>query len=159
MGKGVNRLIDAGIQVIWQTGKGNIAAVPDAIRKQKGVCVSEFINKMSYAYKASDIVVSRAGAIALAEICASGKPSVLVPFPLAAEDHQTVNAQMLVSQGAACMVRDNEAEAKLVDVIIELINDKAKCTAFGEAAIRIDKRDADQVIAELIVKKMQERNG
>ena len=159
MGKGVNRLIAAGIQVIWQTGKGNIAAVPDAIRKQKGVCVSEFITKMSYAYKASDIVVSRAGAIALAEICASGKPSVLVPFPLAAEDHQTVNAQMLVSQGAACIVRDNEAKARLVDAIIELINDKAKCTAFGEAAIRIDKRDADKVIATLIVKNIQERNG
>lgn len=159
MARGIHKLIDAGIQVIWQTGKGNLAPVSDAIRNRKEVCIAEFITKMNYAYKAADVVVSRAGAIALAEICVCGKPSVLVPLPLAAEDHQTVNAQLLVEQGAACMVSDNDAETTLVDTVMQLVSDKQKCLAFGAAASRMGKRNADQHIAELILKTVEELNG
>ena len=159
MATGIHKLIDAGIQVIWQTGKGNLAPVSDAIRTRKEVCITEFITKMNYAYKAADVVVSRAGAIALAEICVCGKPSVLVPFPLAAEDHQTVNAQLLVEQGAACMVSDKDAETTLVDTVMQLVSDKQQCLAFGAAASRMGKRNADQHIAELILKTVEEVNG
>jgi UDP-N-acetylglucosamine--N-acetylmuramyl-(pentapeptide) pyrophosphoryl-undecaprenol N-acetylglucosamine transferase len=103
--------------------------------------------------------VSRAGAIALAEICVCGKPSVLVPFPLAAEDHQTVNAQLLVSQGAALMISDKEAETKLVDTVMDLIHDVATCKSFSEAASKMGIKNADYFIAELMVKKMNEINA
>jgi UDP-N-acetylglucosamine--N-acetylmuramyl-(pentapeptide) pyrophosphoryl-undecaprenol N-acetylglucosamine transferase len=145
--------------VIWQTGKGNLAAVSESLRSRKEVCVTEFIAKMNYAYKAADVVVSRAGAIALAEICVCGKPSVLVPFPLAAEDHQTVNAQLLVKQGAALMVSDKDAESKLIDTVIGLIHDEATCKSFGEAATKMGVKKADQLIAELMIKKMNEINA
>lgn len=157
--KGLPKLIDAGVQVIWQTGKGNLTGIDETIRKRKEVCITEFISKMNYAYKVADVVVSRAGAIALAEICVAGKPSVLVPFPLAAEDHQTVNAQLLVKQGAALMVSDKEAEMKLVDAVLALIRDQEKCDSFSKAAIKLGKRDADHYIAELIIKKMAEKNA
>lgn len=156
---GLNKLIDAGIQVIWQTGKGNLATIDEAIKKRKEVCITEFISKMNYAYKVADVVVSRAGAIALAEICVAGKPSVLVPFPLAAEDHQTVNAQLLVKQGAALMVSDKEAELRLVDTLLALVNDKEKCASFSKAAFQLGKKNADRFIAELIIKKIEERNA
>jgi UDP-N-acetylglucosamine--N-acetylmuramyl-(pentapeptide) pyrophosphoryl-undecaprenol N-acetylglucosamine transferase len=114
---------------------------------------------MNYAYTAADVVVSRAGAIALAEICVCGKPSVLVPFPLAAEDHQTVNAQLLVKQGAALMVRDKDAEVDLIDMVIELIKDQERCSAYGKAAKLMGRQNADQFIAELIINKMKEKNA
>jgi UDP-N-acetylglucosamine--N-acetylmuramyl-(pentapeptide) pyrophosphoryl-undecaprenol N-acetylglucosamine transferase len=157
--KDLHKLIDSGIQVIWQTGKGNLAAVNESLKSRKEVCVTEFIAKMNYAYKAADVVVSRAGAIALAEICVCGKPSVLVPFPLAAEDHQTVNAQLLVKQGAALMVSDKDAESKLIDTVIGLIHDEATCKSFGEAATKMGVKKADQLIAELMIKKMNEINA
>lgn len=157
--KDLNKLLDKGIQVIWQTGKGNLASVDAQYKNRKEVCVTEFISKMNYAYKAADVVVSRAGAIALAEICACGKPSVLVPFPLAAEDHQTVNAQMLVKEGAALMVADKDAELKLIDTVIELIGDETKCKSFGVEATKLGIKNADQSIAELMIKKMNEINA
>ena len=159
MNKDLFKLIDAGIQVIWQTGKGNLTEVAETLKKKKEVCITEFIGKMNYAYSIADVVVSRAGAIAIAEICVSGKPSVLVPFPLAAEDHQTVNAQLLVNNGAALMVKDRDAELTLVDTVIALINDKERCMLFREAALQMGKKNADQFIAELIVNKMNERNA
>ena len=107
--RGITSLLDTGIQVIWQTGKGNLELVDQSLRKRKGVCITEFISKMNYAYAVADLVVSRAGAIALAEICATGKPSILIPFPHAAEDHQTVNAMTLVNKGAAVMIKDMNA--------------------------------------------------
>jgi UDP-N-acetylglucosamine--N-acetylmuramyl-(pentapeptide) pyrophosphoryl-undecaprenol N-acetylglucosamine transferase len=157
--KELHKLIDSGIQVIWQTGKGNLAAVSENLKSRKEVCITEFISKMNYAYKAADVVVSRAGAIALAEICVCGKPSVLVPFPLAAEDHQTVNAQLLVKQGAALMVSDKDAENKLIETVMGLIHDVEARKSFSEAALKMGVKNADQLIAELMIKKMFEINA
>lgn len=159
LNKGLHKLIDGDIQVIWQTGKGNLAMVSENLKSRKEVCITEFIAKMNYAYKAADVVVSRAGAIALAEICVCGKPSVLVPFPLAAEDHQTVNAQLLVKQGAALMVSDKDAESKLIDTVIGLIHDETACKLFGEAASKMGVKNADHLIADLMIKKMSEINA
>lgn len=159
MADGLERFISEDVQVIWQTGKGNLDLVPEKSRKRKGVCVTEFISRMQYAYKVADLVVSRAGAIALAEICACGKPSVLVPFPHAAEDHQTVNASVLVNGGAALMVKDKEAAAQLVNVVLELVKDMEKCSAFGAAASGLFLKDADMVIAKKIMETLEQIHG
>jgi len=155
--KGIDRIIASGVQLIWQTGKGNLELVSADVRKRKELCVTEFISKMHYAYKAADIVVSRSGAIALAEICALGKPSILVPFPYAAEDHQTVNASILVKNGAAIMVKDSNAENELVDSMLELVIDKEKCDAFGGAAQQMATLHADDEIAKLMINTMEKR--
>ena len=154
---GLNKLIASDIQVIWQTGKGNSDIVSDDIKRKKQVCVSEFISKMHYAYTAADLVVSRAGAIALAEICAMKKPSVLVPYPHAAEDHQTVNASVLVNNAAAILVSDAKASDLLIDSIIELMADTEKCLSFGKAAGSLYIKDADMLIANRIIETLEKK--
>ena len=156
---GMAALLQAGVQVIWQTGKGNLDVIPDPMRSRREVCATEFITKMNYAYTAADLVVSRSGAIALAEICAFKKPSILVPLPHAAEDHQTVNASVLVNNGAAWMVRDSEVTDQLIDKAIALIGDKEKCKAFGEAAGKLFVSDADMLIANKIIETLDKKNG
>ena len=155
----IQKLLSADLQVIWQTGKGNLELVNSDLRGRKELCITEFIAKMNYAYTAADLVVSRAGAIALAEICAMKKPSVLVPFPHAAEDHQTVNASILVRNGAAALVSDANAGADLVDEVIKLIADKEKCHAYGEAAGKLFVPDADMLIAKKIIETIEHKNG
>ena len=151
LAKGIGSLIDAGIQVIWQTGKGNLELVDQSLRKRKDICITEFISKMNYAYAVADLVVSRAGAIALAEICATGKPSILIPFPHAAEDHQTVNAMTLVHNGAAVIIKDENASNELISMIQAMLKDKAKLHDIGKAASALFVKDADQLIANEIL--------
>ena len=151
LARGIERLINEGIQVIWQTGKGNLELVDQALSKQKGVCITEFISKMNYAYAVADLVVSRAGAIALAEICATGKPSILIPFPYAAEDHQTVNAMTLVNNGAAIIIKDENVSSELISKICLLLKDQEKLHAIGKAASRLFVKDADQLIVREIL--------
>ena len=116
------------VQVIWQTGKTNYAEM-DALLRQSGVTVVkvvEFIRSMDEAYAAGDVVVSRAGALAISELCVVGKPVILVPSPNVAEDHQTKNALSLVERGAAQMVRDREAAQQLIPAILNLLTDEKK---------------------------------
>jgi UDP-N-acetylglucosamine--N-acetylmuramyl-(pentapeptide) pyrophosphoryl-undecaprenol N-acetylglucosamine transferase len=155
--KDIDRIIAAGVQLIWQTGKGNLELVSADVRKKKELCVTEFISKMHYAYKAADVVVSRSGAIALAEITACGKPAILVPYPHAAEDHQTANASVLVNNGAAIMVRDGDAEKELVDRMLELVIDKEKCESFSAAALKLSVKNADADIASLMIKTLEKK--
>ena len=154
---GIDKLLQAGIQVIWQSGKGNLDVIPEPVKMSKQVCAVEFISKMNYAYTAADLVVSRSGAIALAEICAFKKPSILIPLPHAAEDHQTVNASVLVSNGAALMVKDTDANNQLVEQVISLIKDVEKCKAFGEAAGKLFVPDADVLIANKIIETLEKK--
>ena len=91
-----------------------------------GGVVFDFINRMDYAYAVADIIVSRAGAIAVSELCSVGKPVVLIPSPNVAEDHQTKNALALENKGAAILIKDSEAKEKLGTVMIELINNNEK---------------------------------
>jgi len=156
MSAGLSRLIDNGIQVIWQTGKGNLNLLDPALRKNKMGCITEFISKMDYAYAVADLVVSRAGAIAIAEICATGKASILVPYPLAAEDHQTANAMTLVKEGAAILIKDADVSAQLTDTILSMVNDKEKINAIGQAASTLFTADADTRIAKEIINSVKE---
>lgn len=118
--KNIAQLTDAGIQVIWQTGSTMYSdCLPFA---NADVSVQNFISDMQSAYAAADIIISRAGAIAISELCLVGKPVILVPFPHAAEDHQTKNAESLVNDNAAIHIRDAEAHEKLIPAAIQLMH-------------------------------------
>ncbi len=140
-----------GLQLIWQTGKNEAQRWKAAAANEENVWVDEFITQMEYAYAAADIVISRAGAMAVAELCVVQKPVVFVPYPYAAEDHQTANAVNLVQKGAACMVADAEAKEKVVATVIELVKDENR----REQLIRNIRMhavlNADEVIAGVIL--------
>jgi UDP-N-acetylglucosamine--N-acetylmuramyl-(pentapeptide) pyrophosphoryl-undecaprenol N-acetylglucosamine transferase len=157
--RSMNEAIDAGIplliknkiQLIWQTGKSysNQAAVHAA--ESKLIWTGEFITQMEYAYAAADIVVSRSGSV-LYELCAVKKPVIFVPFPHAAEDHQTVNAQNLVNKKAAIMISDKDAKEQLVTEIIRLANDKTEQEILRQNIGKMAITDADEKIANEILK-------
>ncbi len=108
------------LQLIWQTGKPNAELYKNAAAPFSNIWVDSFITQMEYGYAAADMVISRAGAMAVTELCVLGKAAVLVPFPFAAEDHQTANALQLVKNGAAKMIKDADAKNQLVNTVIEL---------------------------------------
>lgn len=160
--KSINEAIDkdfvelliAGLQIIWQTGKPYAAKAKERVAGKKGVWVSEFITQMEYAYAAADIVISRAGAIAISELCVVKKPVVFVPYPYAAEDHQTVNAMSLVEKNAALMIKDNEAKEKIVPAIIALAKDEVRQNELKKYIGDLAITDADKKIAEEILKTL-----
>lgn len=147
----MNDLLKAGLQVIWQTGKTFAKEAAGEAVEHKEVWVSEFITNMEYAYAAADIVMARAGAMTVAEICVVKKPVVFVPYPHAAEDHQTVNARQLVDKNAALMVKDSEAKEKAVATVIGLAkNEELR----KEMIVNLEKlavTDADEVVADQIL--------
>jgi UDP-N-acetylglucosamine--N-acetylmuramyl-(pentapeptide) pyrophosphoryl-undecaprenol N-acetylglucosamine transferase len=149
---GLEKLIGANLQLIWQTGKTEAIRWKEVAAGKEGVWVNEFITEMQQAYAAADVVISRSGAMSVAELCLVKKPVVFVPFPFAAEDHQTVNAQHLVQKGAALMVKDNEAKEKLVPTIINLAADEQKQGALKSAISPLGVTNADRRIAEEILK-------
>lgn len=119
-------ILEQGIQVIWQCGRQGQQRVHATIQKlgfPKGVWAGAFIDKMNEAFAAADIIVSRAGASSISELAIIGKPLVLVPSPNVANDHQRFNAKVLADAGAAILISDNEAEAKLLDTVMQLFKD------------------------------------
>lgn len=122
------RLKAAGVQLLWQTGKLYFPTAEQqaADYKNDGLHALEFIRRMDLAYAAADVVISRAGALSVSELCLTGKPCVLVPSPNVAEDHQTKNAQALSSRQAALLVTDADAPARLYDVALDLLADPAR---------------------------------
>jgi len=144
-------LLNANLQLIWQTGKLYLAKARERAAGRQGVWVNDFITKMEDAYAAADIVISRAGAIAIAELCVMKKPALFVPFPYAAEDHQTVNAMSLVNKNAALIVKDDEAKDKVISMIIELAKDEAKQNELKNSISRLAITNADEKIAEEIL--------
>ncbi len=151
---GLDKLLDADLQIIWQTGKPYAEKGKERVKGKEGVWVNEFITKMEYAYAAADIVVARSGAMTVAELCVAKKPVLFVPFPFAAEDHQTVNAMQLIKKNAALMVKDSEAKQKLVFMTIELAKDKGKQEELMENISALAINDADKKIAEEIIKEI-----
>jgi UDP-N-acetylglucosamine--N-acetylmuramyl-(pentapeptide) pyrophosphoryl-undecaprenol N-acetylglucosamine transferase len=163
--KGINEAIDAHIdvfekndvQLIWQTGKPYAERARQAAAGKKNIWTNDFITQMEYAYAAADLVVSRAGAMAIAELCVVKKPVLFVPFPFAAEDHQTINAKNLVAKHAALMIKDSEAKEKLVSTVIEMLKDEQQQQLLkdniGKLAITdADKRIADEILRTITVK-------
>ena len=158
--KGINEALDKDIdafgkndlQLIWQTGKPYAARGKEVAANKKNIWVNDFITQMEYAYAAADLVISRSGAMSVSELCVIKKPVVFVPFPFAAEDHQTVNAKKLVDKNAAMMVKDSEAKEKLVSTVIALANDEAKQNELKKNIAPIGVTNADEVVAKEIIK-------
>ena len=152
----------APIQVIWQTGGYYYEHIKKEISKKSpasNIVVKDFISNMDQAYKAADLVVSRAGASSISELCLLGKPSILVPSPNVAEDHQTHNAMALVNQNAALMVRDVEANQKLVAIALETLQNNTLLCTLGQNASKMAYKDSALTIAKEVIKLAQENNN
>ncbi len=140
------------LQLIWQTGKTTAEQYISKGFGKEHIWVDAFITQMEMAYTAADIVISRAGAMAVTELCVTGKPSIFVPYPLAAEDHQTANAMNLVNKGAAILVKDNEAKEKLVSTVVGLAQNEHLQTTLHEKIREIAIKNADELIAKEVLK-------
>jgi UDP-N-acetylglucosamine--N-acetylmuramyl-(pentapeptide) pyrophosphoryl-undecaprenol N-acetylglucosamine transferase len=152
IGAGLQDLLREDVQIVWQTGKPYFeTAKAQATNVEGRVKVFDFIKQMDYAYAAADIVISRAGALAIAELCIAAKPVIFVPYPFAAEDHQTSNAMALVTHNAAQMIKDNEAQIELVKKVRKLLHDDAAQTIMREKLQTLAIRDADERIAREVL--------
>lgn len=140
------------VQVIWQCGGYYYAELKEKLQNTlpKGVILTDFIQRMDYAYAASDLVISRAGAISVSELCLVGKPTILVPSPNVAEDHQTKNAMALVQKDAAVLVRDAEAKESLIPTVIELLSDGEKQTTLAQNIRTLGKPNATKEIVSTL---------
>lgn len=143
------------LQLIWQTGKTNADKYKAAAEGKANIWINDFITDMDMAYAAADTVISRAGAMAVTEICIQAKPAVFVPFPIAAEDHQTHNAMRLVNQDAALIVRDGDAKLQLVSTSIQLAKDPEMRALFSKNCKLLALKNADTVIANEILNAIQ----
>lgn len=151
---GIEKLIDAQVQIIWQTGKGYYDVYKAQLNKYdlRRIRVQDFVREMDLAYAAADVVVSRSGALTVSEICIAKKPVILVPSPNVAEDHQTKNAKALVDKGAALMVLDREATVKLVGEALKLLFDQQLAGKLSQNIARLARPDATVVIVNEIEK-------
>jgi len=158
--KGINEAIDAGIesltkndvQLIWQTGKPYAEKASARAAENRNIWANSFITQMEYAYAAADVVISRAGAMSVAELCVAKKPVIFVPFPFAAEDHQTANAQNLVNKQAGMMIKDSEATEKLVPAVIALTRNEQQQNLLKENIAKLAITNADEVVAREILR-------
>ena len=147
------KLKDTGVQLIWQTGSPYFKQAQEAAKRigYTACRVLEFVAKMDLAYAVADVVVARAGAISISELCLVQKPCILIPLPTAAEDHQTKNARALSDRGAAILVRDDQAVAELGDAIVRLVKDAGERTRLRDAIAGLGQADAaDAIAAEVI---------
>ncbi len=151
---GLHKLIEEGFQLIWQTGKTYSKRARQAASGIPGIWVNDFIAEMEIAYAAADLIVSRAGAMAIAEICVVEKPAVFVPYPFAAEDHQTANAKKMESKNAGLLVEDKHAAATLVAVIIALMKDEERMKKMKANLSALAVTNADEIIAQSIMLKI-----
>jgi UDP-N-acetylglucosamine--N-acetylmuramyl-(pentapeptide) pyrophosphoryl-undecaprenol N-acetylglucosamine transferase len=151
---GLGKIIAADVQIIWQTGKVYYNGIIEKLGENyhPDVRIMEFLNRMDLAYAAADVIISRAGAGTIAELCVIKKPVVLVPSPNVAEDHQTKNALALLLGNAALFVADRDAGANLVDKALELLNDKATQKELSGNIGKLAMPDADEVIAKEVMK-------
>lgn len=149
------------IQLIWQTGKlYHQQALEDVSTFAEGViCVKDFIYEMDLAYAAADVIVSRAGAMSISELCLIGKPAILVPLPSAAEDHQTKNAQALVDENAAVLIPDSLCRELLPDELMKLLADTQRQENLGRNILKMAMPDADTRIAKLAMEIIQKKKS
>lgn len=156
--KHIKELSDANIQFIWQTGKhyyNNVKQESDKFGN-KDIKVYDFISKMDLAYAAADIIISRAGALSISELCLVGKPIILVPSPNVAEDHQTKNAMALVNQNAAIIVNDKNAEEQLIKELIQLLSNNQLSNELASNCKKLGIADSTDRIINVISKTIKE---
>ncbi len=155
-------LLESGIQVIWQTGKGYYERCAAELQKfgsseVQNVQCTAFLSRMDLAYAVADLVISRAGASSISELCLLGKPCILVPSPNVAEDHQTHNAMALVHKDAAILVKDVEAQEKLIPTALEVIGDTDKLASLRTNILTLAERDSAKRIAEEVMRLAQKK--
>jgi UDP-N-acetylglucosamine--N-acetylmuramyl-(pentapeptide) pyrophosphoryl-undecaprenol N-acetylglucosamine transferase len=143
----IKKIVDADIQLIWQTGKSYYQQAVSIAGNYDNIKVNEFVFRMDLAYSVADIVISRAGASTISELCLLAKPTIFVPSPNVAEDHQTKNAQALVDKNAAAMISDSEATEKLVDQAIALLKNAELKETYRTNIKDFAMRDSAQTIA------------
>ena len=150
---GLDKIIEADVQIVWQTGKFYYKGIIEKLGENyhPDIRITEFLNRMDLAYAAADVIISRAGAGTIAELCAVKKPVILVPSPNVAEDHQTKNALALVQENAAIFIPNRDAEAKLIDKALELLNDKELQKKLSSSIGKLAMPDADEVIAKEVM--------
>ena len=147
------------VQIIWQTGKfysAKIKAQLENAEPVKNLVVTDFISDMGTAYKAADLIISRAGASSISEFCLIGKPVILVPSPNVAEDHQTKNAMSLVNRQAAMIMEDAQAPDELVDLALETVNSKEKLESLSMNIKKLALPDSANIIADEVLKLAEE---
>jgi len=151
---GLSSLKDSGIQILWQTGGFYFEEMKNRAKDEvnDGIVIVDFIKEMNYAYGIADVVISRAGALSIAELMITGKPVILVPSPNVAEDHQTKNAMTLVERNAAIMVKDSEARSKMASEAIALINNKSKQQELSKNIAAMARPVASKTIVDEIIK-------
>lgn len=150
----LQRLSGSDVQVIWQTGKSYYKEALAAFEQCKcdNVKVTDFVSRMDYAYAAADVVVSRAGASSISELCLLGKAAILVPSPNVAEDHQTHNARALSDRNAAVFIADADASQRLVDTLLALLVDLARRTSLSSNILKMAYHHSAETIAQEVIK-------
>ena len=156
----LEEIANSGLQFIWQTGKFYSAEIAERLKAKvsqlsslnSNLIVTDFIADMAAAYRAADLVISRAGASSISEFCLIGKPVILVPSPNVAEDHQTKNAMALVNRDAALFVKDSEAAEKLIPLAIATVADTAKLASLSENVLKMALPNSAEIIAKEVLK-------
>jgi len=148
------------IQILWQTGKSDYLRIKDMVKVYKSkISVLSFIENMSEAYKVSDLLVSRAGALTLAEILCCGKPALLIPYPFAASDHQRHNAESLKKGGAAEIILQKDLNGRaLFKIVLELLKDEQRLKKMAEASKRLSQPKATSYLVDEMVSLLSKRS-
>lgn len=155
----IEKIKNSDVQLIWQTGSADFKNLSnDRNLQADNIKILEFIYEMKMAYAAADLIVSRAGAIAISELCLVGKPVVLLPLPWAAEDHQTKNAEALVKEEAALMIKDAVANEELVPAVLKLVHDERLLKQMGENIKRLGKPNATKDIVDEVFRILENHN-
>lgn len=152
-------IVKAGASLLWQTGKLYYKDCAEFVGKKDNVVVTQFISRIDLAYRAADVMVSRAGASTISEIQLVGMPAVLIPSPNVAEDHQRKNAQALVSQDAAVMLLDTDCKEKLAETVITLLNDENKRKSLSENVKKMALPDAARKIVDEALKLIANKSA
>ena len=161
----LSELIESGIQVIWQTGKNYYADCQKALsnhpspiaNSQSCIICTDFVSQMPLAYALADLVISRAGASSISELCLLGKPSILVPSPNVAEDHQMHNAMALVNKNAAVLVKDKNAHSELITTALQLIEDDQRLHELHTHILPLALPDSARIIAGEVMQLAQKK--
>ena len=151
-----DEIIASGCQILWQTGGYYYKQVSATVKPRQGLVVKDFIKEMDLAYAMADMIVSRAGAIAISELCVVGKPVILVPSPNVAEDHQTKNALSLSSRNAAAFLADDQVYADLGKTVVELMQSERRRELMSENIARLGTQNSAQDIAKWVFRIAEE---
>jgi UDP-N-acetylglucosamine--N-acetylmuramyl-(pentapeptide) pyrophosphoryl-undecaprenol N-acetylglucosamine transferase len=152
--KNLEQITESGVQVIWQTGAYYFEQIQNETKNNKpgNLQIHQFLTRMDFAYSAADVVISRAGAGTISELCLVGKPAILVPSPNVSEDHQTKNAMALVEKDAAVMLTDKEIDEKLFQVAFDMVTNNELCQLMATNIRTLAKPEATKTIVDEVEK-------